>query len=152
VSGARGVMIKGCHPPSKVVVFHDNHVGALLPVAIRSPGEVVFEGPAFECGKMSGLTVEAGLLDVSVADGIYEEVIGEGGDVMIVGGAVCIVRVTREGVGFVSGTCTVNKGNIVVPKCENISRDPSVDYLGAMEILKILVVSNNDHLVAGTHE
>ena len=70
VSGARGVMIKGCHPPSKVVVFYDNHVGTLSPIAIRSPGEVVFEGPAFERSMMSSLSVKAGLLDVSAADGI----------------------------------------------------------------------------------
>ena len=152
VPGARGVVVQGCYPPSKVIVFHDNDAGTLAPIAIQSFGEVVFEGPSLQSILVIGLAIKASLLDVGAADGIQEEVVGEGDDIIIVGGTICVVWTMQESVGFVSGTRTVNERNVVIPKCENVARDPLINFLSAAKVLEIFVVGDYDHLVAGTHE
>jgi len=81
-----------------------------------------------------------------------KKVVWEGDDVMIVGSTISVVRVMRKGISFVSGTRTVNKRDVIVPKCEDVACDPSVNFLGAAEILEIFVVSDDDHLVVSAHE
>ena len=91
-------------------------------------------------------------VEVCGREGTCKEVIGESGDVSVICRPIGIIRAARKGVGAICGAWFMDKGEIVIAECQNVSGDTAVDMLGGTVILQILVVGDDGDAVSGAHE
>ena len=71
---------------------------------------------------------------------------------MVVSGTICVIGMMGKGISFVSGTCAVNESDVIVSEHKDVLCNASIYLLGAVEVLEVFVVSNDDHLMARPHE
>ena len=92
---------------------------------------------------MGGLGSNNGSVQVRCGDGIKEEGIQEGEDMVIIMGTSVMVRATGEGIGVIGHPWLVEKMDVVVAEGKNIAGEAAVDLLGTAIVLKVLVVGED---------
>ena len=62
---------------------------------------------------------------------------------VIIVGAVVVVRAAGQGICMIRGTWFMEKADIVIAKGQDIASKAAVDFLGATIVLEVLVVSED---------
>ena len=58
-------------------------------------------------------------------------------------GAGVVVRAVRQGISAIGSTWLVEEADVVVAEREDVASEATVDFLGALVILEVLVVGEN---------
>ena len=115
--------------------FHQEPSGTLV--------EGISVGPLRDEGGMGSLGSNKGGVEVRRGDGIEEEGVREGEDVVIIVGTSVMVQAVGKGIGVIGRPGLVEKTDIVIAEGENVAGKAAVDFLGAAIVLKVLVVSKD---------
>ena len=116
---------------------------AIPPRAIGVLEEGISVGPLRDEGGVGGLGSNKGGVEVRHGDGIKEEGVWEGEDAVIIVGTSIMVWAAGKGVSAIGCPGLVEKTDVVVAEGENVVGKAAVDLLGAMIVLKVLVVSKD---------
>ena len=92
---------------------------------------------------MGSLGGDNGGVKAGQCDGIEEQVIGQGEDLVIITGAGIVVWAAGQGICAVRGARFMEEADVVVTKGQDIVCKVAVNFLGASIILEVLVVGED---------
>ena len=105
--------------------------------------ERVGVGPLGEEGNVGGLSGDKGGIKIGGSNGPKKKGIRQGKDAVVVVGASVVVWAARQGIGAIGSAWLMEKADVVVAECEDVAGKATVDLLGALVILEVLMVSEN---------
>jgi hypothetical protein len=144
-------MVQGRHLPSKFVVFHDNQGGATVPCRIRF-SEVKVGGPWVEEIRMRKLGIENKLFQVRDSGCVNEQMRQQNGDILIIKGAIVVIRAAGEVVSFISGARLIDKLEVEFSHFRKVTRDVAANFLGVAVVFQVWMVHKDTNLMWRSHQ
>jgi hypothetical protein len=108
--------------------------------------------PKVEESGISELGIKDKLFEVGNSGGVDKQMQWQDSDILIIKGAVIIIRVPREVVGFIGGTWLVDKFEVEFSQLWKVVGNVATDFLGVAVIFQVQVVCKDVNLMRGSHQ